>query len=219
MTKSEKPRHSSAAVQKDIRSFNVHADWIRAYYFMYADLYYQESGYLFDAKNRLFYNLLSSLLVRYLLLEFSKVTDPVQTAGEKNLTVDYLVEMIDWPEEVRNILEGLRVRMKEFRDYIKPARNKMLAHLDVGAARSEERYGAFPEGRDKEFVQDLREFCKTMYRSALPYEVPIGHKADMRHFKETLAKSLAFDALYAEADNRLRDRMLGLLRQYPLGET
>ncbi|MGA2641329.1 MAG: hypothetical protein ABSG21_10565 [Spirochaetia bacterium] len=215
-----KVKHDSIEIQKLVTDFCVHADWIEAIFRMYVELFYfDDTIQLFDRNNRLFYKLLGDVLGRYIVLEFNKVTDPKDSGkGKEHMSVDYLVDAIEWPIEVEQKLDDLRERMNSFRKLIKPARVNMLAHLSVEAAKSKKRYGAFPEGKDGEFVKNLHEFCKIVYKASVQdnspiHTVRIGYKPDIQHFKKTLAKSKAFDAFLLEADSQVKARLRSLIEE------
>jgi hypothetical protein len=101
-----------------------------------------------------FFTDLNRILHEYLLLECAKITDNASTHGHTNFTVDYLVERICWPNDKKE-LKSLQVITKEFRGFIDAARNKLLAHSDLGAIQSEALFGEFPEGEDEKFFDAL----------------------------------------------------------------
>ena len=57
-----------------------------------------------------FFDDLNRILHNYILLEFSKITDPATTGGNENLSVDNLIESIDWPQDLQSKLTVLKWR-------------------------------------------------------------------------------------------------------------
>jgi hypothetical protein len=212
-----KLKFDSKDAQERVSAFCLHADWIEAIFKMYVELYYfDDTLQLIDKKNELWYHLSAKALIHCILMEFSKVTDPKDSGVDKeNLSVNYIVDSIDWPSEVARRLDDLRNRMTDFGIHIMPARHKMLAHISVEAAVSRKRYGAFPAGKDTEFVRNLHDFCEIAYKASIHdrWGVPhvrIGYRADIQHLKTSLAKARAFDAILLEPDPT-KARMLSLL--------
>ncbi|MGB6177164.1 MAG: hypothetical protein WBF43_12705 [Methylocella sp.] len=101
---------------------------------------------------------INDFLVEYVLLQFSKITDPVNTGKHFNLTTNYILQKLDWPEEIRQKLEQINARLISFRKYIEPERSKRIAHIDRDAQLKGQSLGGFPEGTDLQFLEDLQEF-------------------------------------------------------------
>ncbi len=126
--------------------------WLLAVHRIYEELFTDDDSIaLMERTASAFFSDLNSLLVNYLLLGFAKITDPATTRGSENLTVDYIVDAIEWPEDRRKRLAALRSETMKFRSYIKEARNKILAHHDrltavsgrIGDNSQKEGIGAF----------------------------------------------------------------------------
>ena len=215
-----KPTYDSKEGQELVSAFCVHAGWIESIFSMYAELYYFDDALqLIDTQNEYWYHLNGKALVLCILLEFSKVTDPKDSGVDKdNLSVNFIVDSIEWPAETSKKLNNLRTRMNEFGQYIILARHKLLAHLSVEAAKTRKRYGEFPIGKDREFVADLQAFCKLAYEAAFLNKWGIRYsgmsrRADMVYFKTSLAKSRAFDALMSLVPVETRTKMRALLQE------
>ena len=84
-----------------------------------------------------------------------------------------------------------------FRKYIESERNKRIAHIDLHAQLERQPLGAFPEGADQQFLEDLQEFVTI----ANQYLNPGVHLSitvpDSDTFKlvRALEKSVVFDAV------------------------
>ena len=213
-----KLKHDSKDGQELVSAFCVHADWIVAIFSMYAEIYYfDDTLQLIDKENEHWYHLNARAIIQCILMEFAKVTDPKDSGVDKeNLSVNFMVDSIDWPGGIAQRLDDLRLRMNKFSEYIVSARHKMLAHLAVEAAKSRKRYGEFPEGKDRKFVQNLREFCKIAYEASFLNRWGVRYSgmyyaADVQYLKTTLAKARAFDALVRESE-QVTTRILSLLQ-------
>src|SRR5579872_4222229 len=98
------------------------------------------------------------ILGGHLIVRFCRVTDPASTGKNPNLTTNYFVEQIQWPDEVLLKLQDANGRMMKFRDLIVDARNKRLAHVDLKAqVVSLGELGKFQKGDDTKFIRDLSE--------------------------------------------------------------
>ena len=152
---------------------------------------------------------LNRILQEYLLLECAKITDPAETGGCENFTVDSLVRNICWPND-KNILkelESLQAITEEFRSYIGPARNKLLAHLDRTAVLSGEPLGGFPEGKDKDFFDALQRICDITHKACFDKiygymsPIPLGG-GDVISLRKTLACAVAFEKALSESSGQ-----------------
>jgi hypothetical protein len=104
------------------------------------------------------------MLVDNLFLQFSKITDPAGSGRRTNLTTNYLLEKLPWPNDVRAKLAEINGRLLEFRKLIEPARSKRIAHVDFAAQiERHDNLGAFTQGREMEFLQDLQAFLNTAF--------------------------------------------------------
>ncbi len=166
---------------------------------------------------------LNRILQEYLLLECAKITEPAATGNHENFTVDCLVRNICWPNDeailkkmtslpdddknIRKELESLRAITEDFRRYIKPARNKLLAHSDRKAVLSGELLGAFPEGKDKDFFGALQKICDITheacfgtiygYMSTIPLR-----GGDVFNLTKTLRCAIAFEEALSESSGQ-----------------
>jgi len=166
---------------------------------------------------------LNRILQEYLLLECAKITDPATTGNHENFTVDCLVRNICWPDDKailkkltslpdddKNILKelkSLRAITEDFRSYIKPARNKLLAHSDRTAVLSGKPLGGFPEGKDRDFFGALKNICNitheacfgTIYGDMSPIPLRGG---DVISLTKTLACAVAFEKALSESSGQ-----------------
>jgi hypothetical protein len=153
--------------RKCISEFKAHC------YYIYRT--YKITSYLFDENANLFKSLKSPLfindaLVDHFLLQLHIITD---SAGfgktDKNLSVSFFLQW-SWEPEVRQKLKKLAEKLKKFVCF-KPEENprhKLLAHWDVKTIITNygknEALGAFQEGEELEFFNNLEEFIEIMVK-------------------------------------------------------
>ena len=76
-----------------------------------------------------------------------------------------LLLFVDDDKNILKELESLRAITEDFRSYIKPARNKLLAHSDRTAVLSGEPLGGFPEGKGRDFFGALQKICNITHEA------------------------------------------------------
>jgi hypothetical protein len=155
---------------------------VRMHYDLYRTLFEEDPRKLdlYTSIAPLCFGDLSRILIEFLLLQFSKITDPAKTGNKFNLTTNYILEEISWPEEVGRKLREVNERLRAFRQYIEPARSKRIAHVDLPAQIERwENLGAFPRGADTQFLLDLQTFVNVAY----------GHFHDGEHWPIAVAMS------------------------------
>jgi hypothetical protein len=141
---------------------------------------------------------LNRILINNLFLQFSKITDPARTGKNANLTTNYLVEEIAWPDEVRQNLQDSNQRLKMFRKYIEKARSKRIAHADLPAQLEKMgTLGGFPEGTDTRFLEGLQAFINIAYGhfhqgSVYPID-PGTTSTDTHQLIRALEKAILYD--------------------------
>lgn len=144
-----------------------------------------------------FFDDLNRILIEYLFLQFSKITDPANPGKNSNLTTNFVVEKIDWPDYVRQKLQDVNARLMAFRRYIEPARSKRVAHVDLSARfKRLEDLGNFPKGADRQFLQDLQTFVNIAYghfHDGAPRPIDVAMSTDTHQLVRALEKSVIFD--------------------------
>jgi hypothetical protein len=101
----------------------------------------------------------------------------------------------------------LRAITEEFRSYIKPARNKLLAHSDRTAVLSGKPLGGFPEGKDKDFFGALEKICDITHDACFGkiygYMSPITlGGGDVISLRKTLECAVAFKKALSESSGQ-----------------
>src|SRR5271157_4927327 len=154
--------YTDETAKEIVEKFCAHVHWLVRVRHIYKVLFEDEQPScrtLMEQTASSFFADLNRILQEYLLLECAKITDPATTRDNENFTVDCLVQKIHWPKDILKELKSLRGITQDFRGDIKCARNKFLAHLDKEAVLSGEPLGAFPEGKDKTFLDALQKVC------------------------------------------------------------
>lgn len=101
-----------------------------------------------------------------------------------------------------------------FREYIVNARNKLIAHYDKATVTREAVLGAFPEGEEVKLLVALEKMCNLFHKASFGEiigDMVVSHNGDVLDLKDTLRKSIAFDALLSNSkgDNLIRiDKLL-----------
>lgn len=199
----EKVNHNDKIAQEIIKKFCQQIFWIRSVHTTYKELFEsEESKRLMEKTARAFFSDLNAIFIEYLLLEFAKITDPAETKGKENFTIDNIIQSIHWPPEVEQKLKDLNDETKKFRVYIIDARNKLLAHRDKETILSDAILGEFPEGEGERFLTILEEICNITHEASFNSifgEIVVSSHGDAEDLKKALKKSLVFDRLLSES--------------------
>jgi AbiU2 len=129
---------------------------------------------LLQAVAHTFFSDLHALLVRHLVLEICKITDPARTMGRENLTIKFLIQHSDFSSTPATLdkLERLSGSIHAFRDKIVPARNRLIAHLDRKSVQLGQPLGGAPQDDWLQFWIDLQDFLNIMDKHHVD---PNGH--------------------------------------------
>jgi hypothetical protein len=137
------------------------------------------------------------ILQENLHIQFCKITDPARTGKKANLTTNYIVEEIPWPDTVAQRLREVNGRLMSFRQLIEPARSKRIAHLDLPAQVEQwANLGSFPAGAEIQFLQDLQWFIDIAYGHLSEGDhrpIAIALSTDTHQLVRALEKSVVFD--------------------------
>ena len=114
-----------------------------------------------------FFHDFNLIIIDYLILEICKVTDPSVTMKRENLTVEnlwkqlHVVGMIKCGEsEIRSAYE----EVKKYRDLIKGARNRLVAHFDKETVLKGEGLGGHDADEVRVFFDNLEIFSDCVGR-------------------------------------------------------
>ena len=185
-----------------IRKFCDQCVWTKIVYNEYRILYetsQKRLDLLSTIANHFFHDL-QNILIEYILLSICKLTDPAHSRGHDNLTVKYVLELVD-PETKKQLgLDDLSNRIHGFRKYVQDARHKLIAHLDREATLSQGSLGAFPQGAIEQFWSDLQEFIDRIHNRYCGGVFPIDavNMYNAQDLVETLKKSVHYDDYFSD---------------------
>lgn len=146
--------------------FRIECEWIRSCYNTYQALWERGSKpiELMRASAQGFFGDLNRLLIEYLYLRICLITDPPTsrpTGGRANLTCQFLNTEF---ERVKGkplpvVIKQSTDAMLRLRDFLLPARNRLLAHLDVEDIFLQQDLGAHPQQEAAEFFEAMQVYC------------------------------------------------------------
>ncbi len=207
--------YTDGAAKKLVEKFCLQVVWLLNVRRIYAQLFEDEqSEVLMEKTAPSFFVDLASIMHCYLLLECAKITDRAKTGDKENLTIDNLIESIEWPSDIRKELEALRDKTTPFTNHILPARHKLCAHTDKKTILENRLLGEFPEGEDKEFLETLQKVCDVTYQACFGTiygEISTPQSGDLRDLKGALEKAVAFDQLLSESARQENARLQSIL--------
>ena len=156
-----------------------------------------------------FFQDIHNILKNYLFSQICKITDPADTLGKSNLTTNYLVEKVPWPPETKEELKRISTKLNSFRNHIIPARHKILSHSDLKTYIEKDSLGAFPEGEDKVFWDNLQNFVDVAYRHYFgePYPIEAISEYDAEALVDALKKSVDYDEYFSNRPQELFQRI------------
>lgn len=153
--------------------------------------------HLYDRIAPFFFRDVNDILIDHLFIGFAKITDPAYTGKHANLTSNFIVQELGWPDDVRAKLEHANLKLMAFRASVEGARNKRLAHVDLEAQLNQlAALGGFAVGSDRQFLEDLQEFVDIAHRHLCDAPRPIraGAATDTHQLIRALRKSDLYDA-------------------------
>jgi len=204
-----------------VKRFCARVHWMVSVRHIYQVLFEEEHPSILPLMNKTapsFFTDLMRILHEYLLLECAKITDSATSGKYENFTVDFLVEKICWPDneailngmvslpdndkDIRRELKLLQTVTAGFREHIKIARHKILAHLDKESVLSGKPFGEFPENEDQKFFDALQKLCNitheacfgTIYGDMVP-----TRSGDVFNLIRALRNAVAFDQALSES--------------------
>jgi hypothetical protein len=131
--------------------------------------YWQMLKYLFDENPEVdslkaphyehFFAVIKSSLYESFVQGVARLHDRAIQFNQPNLTVNYLIEQVQWDTATATRLIELRQNMLPFVEKLRPARNKFTAHNDLNAILQQPVLGAFDKPDDFDYFIDLEEFA------------------------------------------------------------
>jgi hypothetical protein len=131
--------------------------------------YWQMLKYLFDENPGVdslkaphyehFFAVLKFSLYESFVQGAARLHDPAFQLGQPNLTVNYLIEHIQWDTAIKARLTALREKMLPFAGKMKLPRNKFTAHNDLNTILQQPILGEFDKPGDNDYFDLLQEFA------------------------------------------------------------
>jgi AbiU2 len=148
----------------------------------------------------LFFNDFGRIITRYLVLHVCRLTDPTGTGSKMNLTTNYIVNELSWPDAVLNQLVHFNDLLMAFRTKVQPARSKRIAHTDLHSQINRlEAMGKFNKGEDVKFFADLQSFFDVAYRHVFGASAPAiaaAASTDTHKVFRAIVKATLYDRCY-----------------------
>jgi hypothetical protein len=145
----------------------------------------------------------------------------MSNAGKcENFTIDNMIESIEWPERAMADLRKHNECARGFREYIKPLRNKILAHYDRSTVLSGVPLGAHPEVDAKRFLDALEHMCDAMYHASFGRprgRMVVAGSGDVLDLKGTMRDGLAFERLLDLSKGEELQRLVRCLEDVDTG--
>jgi hypothetical protein len=157
-----------------------------------------------------FFGDLNKVIIEYVILQVCKITDPAKDArGNYNHTTEFFVKESDFTTEPAKAtrLAELHSSMQNIRAKLKPARDKIISHLDRDAIRAKTILGVASNEEWQRFWRDIEEFVAILYEgyvSSPPIHIrSVGGITDTIMFKNALRKGEYFDKLVHGNDKEI----------------
>jgi hypothetical protein len=164
-----------------------------------------------------FFGDINKVLIEYVILQVCKVTDPAKDVhGNLNHTTEFFVKETDFssdPGKPQRLAE-LHASMQNIRAALKPARNKIISHLDRDAIRAKTILGVASNEEWQRFWRDIEEFVAILYEryvSSPPIHIrSVGGITDTMMLKNALRKGTYFDKLVHGNDKEISKKCLDM---------
>ena len=144
-----------------------------------------------------FFNDLNRIIIRMLVLQICRITDPTGSGKKANLTTNYILHNLQWPSGVQQQLAHLNGLLMTFRAKLEPARSKRIAHTDLHSQVSQrDPMGRFDKGEDAKFFADLQSFYDVAYRHVFNSTAPsiaAGGSTDTYKVIRAVEKAILYD--------------------------
>jgi hypothetical protein len=113
-----------------------------------------------------FFGDLNQILVEHLILQVCRITDPEETSGKKNLTIEFFINNSNFSNTDKELqeLQRLAASIHMFREKIVTARNKLISHFDRSSVLAGKTLGGTNQELWDAFWRDLEEFINILYK-------------------------------------------------------
>ncbi len=109
-----------------------------------------------------FFHDLNRMMVEYLILLICRLTDPPETAGKTNLTIPWMTKAICEDhclgQDIKLEIQRLEKCILDYRTLLKPARNKIVSHIDRETYVFQRVIGGHSEKEMRNFFDNLSKY-------------------------------------------------------------
>jgi hypothetical protein len=161
---------------KDVSEFSNHCVFIRSVY-LFAMRIWRDSNeaerHLMESTAPSFFEDMAQVLREYVIISACRITDPANSDGNANFTVEMFANSFSSDPPIFRQLEDFHQRMLTLREKILPARNKLAAHADRDAIRAGKPLGAASFAQWDEFWSALASFVRLINEKTTgrPFEI------------------------------------------------
>ena len=113
-------------------AFREQCIWLQCCYNTYCQFFESddETTNLLETTAHLFFHDLNNILIEYILLQVCKITDPAESFGRANLTVETINADLHEQGLMTDEIDANASGLLRYRELIKEARNRVISHLD-----------------------------------------------------------------------------------------
>ena len=191
------------SIEGKLRRFVQHVTWIRDLDRILDELFQNPSAQNIMEGTALDFMLKINILTHNSLINgLSRITEPAETHGHRNLTVEHLVGNIHWTEGRGVQAKEIAKRCKCFHRQLKEGRNKIGAHNDLETTLTDRTF-PLPENLCKQVIEQL-ECLMRLAHAQLGIgggRVVLGACGDVLDFRKAIGDSLLYDR--ALSDERM----------------
>ncbi len=186
---------ANVVTEEDVDKFSNFCVYVRSVYEYATNLYEPldpADSKMLQEVAPIFFGDLRHIIVEYLILQVCKITDPAEDGrGNVNHTVEFFAGNASFGEEPVKIrvLAALAAKMVEFSVKLRPARNKLVSHLDRKAILADKSLGAASNAEWDQFWGNLQTFVHLLCQEYLQQSLWInsaGHTSDVPMLLKTL---------------------------------
>ena len=133
---------------------------------------------------------ISTITLEYILLQISKLHDPIEIRGRTNITIDTVLKSQNWGADERKLNE-LRDNLLGLWTNIKTTRHKIICHNDLEAILESGNSGEFTKNLDRKYFESLQEFVNIIHEKTNGRIFPFSDvvKNDVDEFLEMVVKA------------------------------
>jgi hypothetical protein len=152
-----------------------------------------------------FFNDLNRIIIRMLVLQICRITDPAVSGSSANLTTNYILKTLYWPADVQQRLAHFNDLLMTFRSKLEQARSKRIAHTDLHSQLNRlDAMGRFNKGEDAQFFVDLQSFYDVAYFHVFNDTAPpirVGGSTDTYKVIRAVEKAILYDRCHRCTEN------------------